>query len=182
MALAGPPNGGDRVSAPRHRGPKAGLGITDKRRALLRGEAEFAAVNGVGAAKLKQFAGPFLAAIEAALADTGDGAPSTEGAAVTRQVVITEKASQAMDVRAAVGSRYGTVLAAEGHLLDLYEPEDVNPAWKRWVDGTAAAGRTVRHQNGGGRQQGGEAEGDPGGAGDGRTGCGWPPTATARDS
>ena len=30
------------------------------------------------------------------------------------------------------GSRYGTVLAAEGHLLDLCEPEDANPAWKRW--------------------------------------------------
>ena len=51
---------------------------------------------------------------------------------MTRQIVITEKASQAKDVRAAVGSRYGTVLAAEGHLLDLCEPEDVNPAWKRW--------------------------------------------------
>ena len=49
-----------------------------------------------------------------------------------RQIVITEKASQAKDVRAAVGSRYGAVLAAEGHLLDLCEPEDVNPAWKRW--------------------------------------------------
>ena len=31
-----------------------------------------------------------------------------------------------------MGSRYGAVLAAEGHLLDLCEPEDVNPAWKRW--------------------------------------------------
>ena len=51
---------------------------------------------------------------------------------MTRQIVITEKASQAKDVRAAVGSRYGTVLAAEGHLLDLCEPEEVNPAWKRW--------------------------------------------------
>ena len=51
---------------------------------------------------------------------------------MTSQIVITEKASQAKDVRAAVGSRYGTVLAAEGHLLDLCEPEDVNPAWKRW--------------------------------------------------
>ena len=51
---------------------------------------------------------------------------------MTRQIVITEKASQARDVRAAVGSRYGEVLAAEGHLLDLCEPEDVNPAWKRW--------------------------------------------------
>ena len=51
---------------------------------------------------------------------------------MTRQIVITEKASQAKDVRAAVGSRYGAVLAAEGHLLDLCEPEDVNPGWKRW--------------------------------------------------
>ncbi len=48
------------------------------------------------------------------------------------QIVITEKSSQAKDVRAAIGSRYGDVLAAEGHLLDLLEPEDVVPAWKRW--------------------------------------------------
>ncbi len=51
---------------------------------------------------------------------------------MTGQFVITEKSSQAKDVRAAVGSRYGAVLAAEGHLLDLCEPEDVNPDWKRW--------------------------------------------------
>jgi DNA topoisomerase-3 len=48
------------------------------------------------------------------------------------QIVITEKTSQAKDVRAAIGSRYGDVLAAEGHLFDLLEPEDVVPAWKRW--------------------------------------------------
>ena len=48
------------------------------------------------------------------------------------QIVITEKSSQARDVRTAVGSRYGDVLAAEGHLFDLLEPEDVVPAWKRW--------------------------------------------------
>src|SRR3954447_21360712 len=48
------------------------------------------------------------------------------------QIVITEKSSQAKDVRAAVGSRYGDILAAEGHLLDLLEPEDVVPEWKRW--------------------------------------------------
>lgn len=48
------------------------------------------------------------------------------------QIVITEKSSQAKDVRAAVGSRYGEILAAEGHLLDLLEPEDVVPEWKRW--------------------------------------------------
>jgi DNA topoisomerase IA len=47
------------------------------------------------------------------------------------QIVITEKTSQAKDVRAAVGSRYGEILPAEGHLLDLLEPEDVVPAWKR---------------------------------------------------
>ena len=48
------------------------------------------------------------------------------------QIVITEKASQAKDVRAAVGSRYGAILPAEGHLFDLLEPEDVVPAWKHW--------------------------------------------------
>jgi DNA topoisomerase-3 len=48
------------------------------------------------------------------------------------QIVITEKFSQAKDVRAAVGARYGDILPAEGHLLDLLEPEDVVPAWKRW--------------------------------------------------
>jgi DNA topoisomerase III len=48
------------------------------------------------------------------------------------QIVITEKSSQAKDVRAAVGSRYGEILAAEGHLFDLLEPEDAVPAWKRW--------------------------------------------------
>jgi DNA topoisomerase-3 len=48
------------------------------------------------------------------------------------QIVITEKTSQAKDVRAAVGARYGDILAAEGHLFDLLEPEEVVPAWKRW--------------------------------------------------
>jgi DNA topoisomerase III len=49
------------------------------------------------------------------------------------QIVITEKSSQAKDVRAAVGSRYGEVLpAAEGHLFNLVEPEDIVPEWKRW--------------------------------------------------
>ncbi|WMT72712.1 DNA topoisomerase [Bradyrhizobium sp. Ash2021] len=49
-----------------------------------------------------------------------------------QQIVITEKTSQAKDVRAAVGPRYGEILPAEGHLFDLLEPEDVVPAWKRW--------------------------------------------------
>ena len=48
------------------------------------------------------------------------------------QIVITEKSSQAKDVRAAVGSQYGEILPAEGHLFDLLEPEDVVPEWKHW--------------------------------------------------
>ena len=47
-------------------------------------------------------------------------------------VVITEKPSQARDVRAAVGNAYGQVLACEGHLLRLAEPEEVNADWKPW--------------------------------------------------
>src|SRR4051794_15326187 len=48
------------------------------------------------------------------------------------QIVITEKSSQAKDVRAAFGSRYGNILSAEGDLFNLLEPEDVVPEWKRW--------------------------------------------------
>src|SRR5437763_2514627 len=55
---------------------------------------------------------------------------SSRRAIMADQIVITEKSSQAKDVRAAVGSRYGDILPAEGHLFDLLEPEDVVPAWK----------------------------------------------------
>ena len=51
---------------------------------------------------------------------------------MAEQIVITEKTSQAKDIREAVGSRYGTILPAEGHLFDLLEPEEVEPSWKRW--------------------------------------------------
>ena len=51
---------------------------------------------------------------------------------MVEQIVITEKSSQAKDVRAAIGGRYGTILPAEGHLFDLLEPEEVDPSWKRW--------------------------------------------------
>ncbi len=51
---------------------------------------------------------------------------------MAEQIVITEKTSQAKDIRDAVGHRYGTILPAEGHLFDLVEPEDVEPSWKRW--------------------------------------------------
>ncbi|MGI4977905.1 MAG: type IA DNA topoisomerase [Janthinobacterium lividum] len=51
---------------------------------------------------------------------------------MTEQLVIAEKSSQARDIRAAVGGRYGLVLPAEGHLIDLQEPEQARPEWKRW--------------------------------------------------
>ena len=47
-------------------------------------------------------------------------------------LIIAEKASQARDLRAALGAWFGQILAAEGHLLRLAEPEEVNPAWKSW--------------------------------------------------
>src|SRR3954454_24221850 len=51
---------------------------------------------------------------------------------MTDQIVITEKTSQAKDVRAAIGGRYGAILPAEGHLFDLVEPEEVSADWRRW--------------------------------------------------
>jgi DNA topoisomerase-3 len=65
------------------------------------------------------------------LIDSFESIPPNEPV-MADQIVITEKSSQAKDVRVAVGSRYGEILAAEGHLFDLLEPEDVVPAWKRW--------------------------------------------------
>ena len=47
-------------------------------------------------------------------------------------LIITEKSSQAKDLRSALGDRYGRILPAEGHLLRLAEPDEVDPAWKRW--------------------------------------------------
>ncbi|MBP2297842.1 DNA topoisomerase [Azospirillum picis] len=47
-------------------------------------------------------------------------------------LIITEKSSQAKDLRAALGDRHGRILPAEGHLLRLAEPDEVDPAWKRW--------------------------------------------------
>ncbi len=47
-------------------------------------------------------------------------------------LIITEKTSQAKDLRAALGNRFGQILPAEGHLLRLAEPEEVNAGWKSW--------------------------------------------------
>ena len=52
-------------------------------------------------------------------------------------IVICEKPEQADDVRAVLGSRYGRVMAAEGHLLRLQTPNEVKPSewgvkWSVW--------------------------------------------------
>lgn len=47
-------------------------------------------------------------------------------------VIICEKPSQARNLRAALGDRHGRILAAQGHLLRLEEPEEVNAEWKNW--------------------------------------------------
>jgi len=48
-------------------------------------------------------------------------------------LIITEKTSQARDLRSALGQRFGQILPAEGHLLRLAEPHEVNPDWKSWA-------------------------------------------------
>lgn len=50
-------------------------------------------------------------------------------------IVIAEKPSQARDYEGAIGSRYGKILAARGHLFKLADPEDENPEWKQWSIG-----------------------------------------------
>jgi DNA topoisomerase III len=47
-------------------------------------------------------------------------------------LTITEKTSQARDLRAALGDRFGQILPAEGHLLRLAEPHEVEASWKNW--------------------------------------------------
>ena len=47
-------------------------------------------------------------------------------------LIITEKTSQAKDLRAALGNRFGQILPAEGHLLRLAEPDEVDAGWKSW--------------------------------------------------
>ena len=48
-------------------------------------------------------------------------------------LIITEKTSQARDLRAALGDRFGQILPAEGHLLRLAEPHEVEASWKNWA-------------------------------------------------
>jgi DNA topoisomerase III len=48
-------------------------------------------------------------------------------------LIITEKTSQARDLRVALGDRFGQILPAEGHLLRLAEPHEVEASWKTWA-------------------------------------------------
>jgi DNA topoisomerase-3 len=48
-------------------------------------------------------------------------------------LIITEKTSQARDLRVALGDRFGQILPAEGHLLRLAEPHEVDASWKSWA-------------------------------------------------
>lgn len=47
-------------------------------------------------------------------------------------IVICEKPSQAKNISAAVGTKYGKVVPAQGHLIALAEPEEVRDEWKIW--------------------------------------------------
>jgi DNA topoisomerase-3 len=48
-------------------------------------------------------------------------------------LIITEKSSQARDLRAAFGDPFGQILPAEGHLLRLAEPHEVEASRKSWA-------------------------------------------------
>lgn len=55
---------------------------------------------------------------------------------MSKSVVICEKPSQAKAIKQAVGTKYGVVLPARGHILTLKEPDDVRDAWKgKWTAG-----------------------------------------------
>ncbi|RZS76878.1 DNA topoisomerase-3 [Phyllobacterium myrsinacearum] len=49
-------------------------------------------------------------------------------------VIICEKPSQARRIHAVIGTQYGRILAAQGHLLRLQAPGEVKPEWKAWSD------------------------------------------------
>lgn len=49
-----------------------------------------------------------------------------------KSIVLCEKPSQARNVQAAVGNRFGRVIGLRGHIIRLADPEEVNPAWAKW--------------------------------------------------
>jgi DNA topoisomerase-3 len=54
-------------------------------------------------------------------------------------LIITEKTSLARDILAALGDRVGQILPAEGHLLRLAEPHEVEALWKTWAPRASAS-------------------------------------------
>lgn len=57
-------------------------------------------------------------------------------------LVICEKPSQARSIRAAVGSQYGEILSAVGHILTLKEPNEVREEWAGpWAPGLLWPGK-----------------------------------------
>lgn len=49
-----------------------------------------------------------------------------------KSVVLCEKPSQARNVQAAIGNKYGRVIGLRGHVLRLSDPDEINPNWKKW--------------------------------------------------
>lgn len=49
-----------------------------------------------------------------------------------KTVVICEKSSQAKDLKTALGTKFGQILPARGHILTLKEPDDIREDWKTW--------------------------------------------------
>jgi len=58
-----------------------------------------------------------------------------------KSLVICEKRSQAEAVKRAIGTRYGPVLPARGHIIRLVEPQEYNAAWKTWSAGMVWPGQ-----------------------------------------
>ena len=49
-------------------------------------------------------------------------------------LIITEKAKQAKNLRAAIGTTFGDIVSAEGHLITLVDPGEADPRYKEWSD------------------------------------------------
>lgn len=49
-----------------------------------------------------------------------------------KSIVLCEKPSQARNVQAAIGNRFGRVIGLRGHIIRLADPEEVDPAWSTW--------------------------------------------------
>ena len=64
---------------------------------------------------------------------------------MSNSIVLCEKPSQARDLAAAIGNQYGPILAAQGHLLRLQQPDEVEAGWKKWSTELLWPGQPYRH-------------------------------------